>query len=239
MPRERERSTPARRALLVMGCGGFAREVFWAVGHAAAHDGGERFEVAGFVDREAHAEPFYGRPVWRIEDAPADACLLCGIGGMPEIKQRVMELAERDGWRAAPALVFDGVPVGPGVSLGEGTIVCAGNILTVDIRVGRHVAINLDCTVGHDAVIGDFATLSPGVHVSGNVRIGTGAFLGTGASIIEGVTVGDHAVVAAGAVVTRDVPPRSLVAGVPAVVKKPERELVCVPPSLDGARSSR
>ena len=222
--------------LLVMGCGGFAREVFWAAGNAASRPGGLRFEVLGFVDRAAHEQPFYGLPVWELGQAPREAFVTCGIGGMPEIKQRVMEEAAIAGWRAAPAIVFDGVPIGPNVRLGEGTIVCAGNILTVDITVGRHVAINLDCTVGHDAVIGDYATLSPGVHVSGNVRLGTGAFIGTGASIIEGVTIGDYAVVAAGATVTRDVPPLALVAGVPAIVKRDERALACVPPGFTDPR---
>jgi acetyltransferase-like isoleucine patch superfamily enzyme len=45
-----------------------------------------------------------------------------------------------------------------------------------------------------------------------------GCYLGAGSLILPGVTVGEKAVVAAGAVVTRDVPPRTLVAGVPARV---------------------
>lgn len=218
-----------RIPLLILGCGGFAREVLWLAGNAESRPGGARFQVLGFVDRRDSAEPFYDLPVWSLESAPASAQIVCGIGGMPEIKQRVMEEAEAAGRRASLPLIWDGVPIGPNVDIGEGTVICAGNILTVDIRLGRHVALNLDCTVGHDSVIGDYATVSPGVHISGNVRIGTGAYIGTGASIIEGVTIGDYAVVGAGAVVTKDVPPLSLVVGVPAVLKKSERELVCVP----------
>jgi acetyltransferase-like isoleucine patch superfamily enzyme len=45
-------------------------------------------------------------------------------------------------------------------------------------------------------------------------------WLGAGATVMQGVTIGADAVVAAGAVVTRDVPPRTLVAGVPARVVK-------------------
>jgi acetyltransferase-like isoleucine patch superfamily enzyme len=48
------------------------------------------------------------------------------------------------------------------------------------------------------------------------VRIGDGAFLGIGCAVLMGVTVGEHAYVAAGAVVTRDVEPRTLVVGNPA-----------------------
>ncbi len=47
-----------------------------------------------------------------------------------------------------------------------------------------------------------------------------GCYLGAGALVLPGVTVGERAVVAAGAVVTRDVPPRTVVGGVPARVLK-------------------
>jgi acetyltransferase-like isoleucine patch superfamily enzyme len=67
--------------------------------------------------------------------------------------------------------------------------------------------------------------LSPGVHVSGYVHIGRRVFIGTGVNIVNGkpgkpLVIGDDAIVAAGACVTRDVPPRCLVAGVPAVVRR-------------------
>lgn len=52
------------------------------------------------------------------------------------------------------------------------------------------------------------------------VRIGEGVWIGMDATILKGVEVGDGAVIAAGAVVTRSVPPRALVGGVPARVIK-------------------
>ena len=52
----------------------------------------------------------------------------------------------------------------------------------------------------------------------GEVRIGNDVWIAANAIILAGVTVGDGAVVAAGAVVTRDVPPMAIVAGVPAKV---------------------
>jgi acetyltransferase-like isoleucine patch superfamily enzyme len=50
------------------------------------------------------------------------------------------------------------------------------------------------------------------------IRIGRGVWIAAGATVLQGVTVGEDAVVAAGAVVTKDVPPRTLVGGVPAQV---------------------
>ena len=51
--------------------------------------------------------------------------------------------------------------------------------------------------------------------VAAPIVIERNVWLGAGATVLQGVTVGSDAVVAAGAIVTRDVPPRTLVAGVP------------------------
>jgi maltose O-acetyltransferase len=64
----------------------------------------------------------------------------------------------------------------------------------------------------HDLVDSNFsATLAP-------VKIGDYVFIGPRAIILAGVTIGDGAVVAAGAVVTKDVDPYTIVGGVPAKV---------------------
>jgi acetyltransferase-like isoleucine patch superfamily enzyme len=54
--------------------------------------------------------------------------------------------------------------------------------------------------------------------VAAPIAIERNVWLGAGATVLQGVTIGSDAVVAAGAIVTRDVPPRTLVAGVPAQV---------------------
>jgi sugar O-acyltransferase (sialic acid O-acetyltransferase NeuD family) len=219
----------------ILGCGGFAREVYWAVNDGFVYPGKEKAEVVGFVDRKPRQNGFYGLPVWTLDQLDRSIRLICGIGGMPEIKQRVITEAEEAGFTFAPPIVYHNVAIGPNVSLGEGTIVCAGNILTVDIQLGRHVAVNLDCTIGHDCVVGDFTTISPGAHISGRVTMGTGVYIGTGTSVIEGLSLGSYSVTGAGAVVTKDVLEQSLVVGVPAQVKKLPRELACPVPRLQTA----
>lgn len=107
-----------------------------------------------------------------------------------------------------------------------------------NIKVGRNVFINSGCCfqdqggieigdgtlIGHQVVI---ATLNhdPDPEKRGDmfprpVKIGAKVWIGSHATLLPGVTVGEGAIVAAGAVVTRDVPPRSVVAGVPARVIK-------------------
>ena len=107
----------------------------------------------------------------------------------------------------------------------------------VDIRVGRNVFINQNCTlydlggvdIGDDVMIGPNVSIITTGHplepsqrraavTAKPIVIERNVWIAAGATIIGGVTVGENSVVAAGAVVTRDVPPNTLVAGVPAKV---------------------
>ena len=106
-----------------------------------------------------------------------------------------------------------------------------------NLRFGRNVFVNHGCTamdlggidIGDDVMLGPNVSLISSGHpldpatrrseiTMAPVRIGRGVWIATGAMVLQGVSVGDDAVVAAGAVVTKDVPPRTLVAGVPARV---------------------
>jgi acetyltransferase-like isoleucine patch superfamily enzyme len=105
----------------------------------------------------------------------------------------------------------------------------------LDIRVGQRVFINQCCTLydmgGVD--IADCVMIGPNVNIitTGHplqpsrrrayiearpIVIEKNVWIATGATILGGVRVGENSVVAAGAVVTKEVPPNSLVAGVPA-----------------------
>ena len=106
-----------------------------------------------------------------------------------------------------------------------------------NLRFGRHVFVNHNCTamdlggiaIGDDVMIGPNVQLISSGHpldpatrrtqiTTAPINIGRGAWLAAGATVLQGVTVGEDAVAAAGAVVTRDVPARTVVAGVPARV---------------------
>jgi acetyltransferase-like isoleucine patch superfamily enzyme len=106
------------------------------------------------------------------------------------------------------------------------------------IRLGKNVFINHACsfldlggiTLEDDVMIGPRVNLTsenhpldPGERTTvllQPVVIKRNAWIGAGATILPGVTVGENAVVAAGAVVSRDVPANTVVAGVPAKVVK-------------------
>ena len=106
------------------------------------------------------------------------------------------------------------------------------------IRLGKNVFINHACsfldiggiTIEDDVQVGPRVNLTSENHpldpadrttlIPRPIMIKRNAWIGAGATILPGVTVGENAIVAAGAVVSRDVPPNTVVAGIPAKVVK-------------------
>ena len=109
-----------------------------------------------------------------------------------------------------------------------------------DVRIGDYTRIGLHNTIIGPVTIGNHVNLAQGITVTAlnhnfedsnkrideqgvstnPVTIEDDIWIGANAVILPGVTIGHHSVVAAGAVVTKDVPPHSLVAGVPAKIIK-------------------
>ncbi len=103
-----------------------------------------------------------------------------------------------------------------------------------NIHLGKNVFINADCKfqdqggiyIGDDTLIGHNVVLATLNHeedpekrgnlIAAPIKIGNKVWIGSNATILPGVTVGDGAIIAAGAVVTKDVEAKSIVAGVPA-----------------------
>jgi acetyltransferase-like isoleucine patch superfamily enzyme len=95
----------------------------------------------------------------------------------------------------------------------------------VFINTGATVIANHSIILGDDCRLGDLVAIFDSDHHPlepsrptrfAPVRLGTNVWVGRSATILPGVTIGDHAVIAAGAVVTHDVPAKTLMAGVPA-----------------------
>ena len=107
-----------------------------------------------------------------------------------------------------------------------------------NITVGKGVFINEGCCfqdqggieIGDNALIGQQVVIATLNHdlapdkranmIPAPVKIGNNVWIGAHATILAGVTIGDNAVVAAGAVVTKDVPANVVVGGVPAKIIK-------------------
>ncbi len=117
-------------------------------------------------------------------------------------------------------LVHPAAYVSPTTVLGEGVVVLHGAQVASFCRVEDLVLINKGAVVGHDVRIGIQAEIGPGAALASGTIVGPRVRIGIGASVIENLVLGEDCMVAAGAAVIHDVEPKTLVAGVPAVVKK-------------------
>lgn len=117
---------------------------------------------------------------------------------------------------------------------------CCINNAVGDVTIGDYTRIGIHCTLIGPVCIGNHVNLAQGITVTAlnhnfedsskrideqgvstkPVVIGDDVWIGTNAVILPGVTIGSHCVVAAGAVVTKDIPDHTLVGGVPAKVIK-------------------
>jgi maltose O-acetyltransferase len=130
-----------------------------------------------------------------------------------------------------------GVDIGPGSAIG-GPISIAGVGRAEGLRIGTECFVNGHChfyvtdriEIGDRVALGQEVMILTGTHdtsdpthrngpiIARPVTVGSGAWLGARCVVLPGVTIGEGAVVAAGAVVTRDVPAHTIAAGVPAKV---------------------
>ncbi len=201
---------------MIVGYGGFAKEVKWLVDRINQNE--KKWNFLGFIDRVEGAPSVIGDDGF-IRKAQSKLAVAVAIAD-PMIRQRLYTQYSTNKNIWFPNLIDASVIFSSTVTMGVGNIICANSIFTVDINMGNFNIVNLSTTVGHDVKIGNYNIVNPGTNISGNVTIGNRTELGTGTKIIQGKTIGDDVIIGAGAVVINDAPSRSTLVGVPAKVIK-------------------
>jgi len=209
------------RQLVIIGCGGFGREVFALVEALNAMGGG--WVVEGFVDDApsdldlARVDELGSQVIGTVADLAERSSPFTAVVGIGSPQARVAVTGRLAGAPVAWAvLVHPGATVGACVDVGAGSIIAAGARLSTNIVVGRHVQIDQNATVGHDCVLGDYIRLNPQACISGSVVVEEQALVGASATVLPGLRAGASSVIGAGSVVVRDVPASTVVKGVPA-----------------------
>jgi len=126
------------------------------------------------------------------------------------------------------------------LAIGDRTCISGGTIIKDHVSIGANSLIGLNCYIGGKVTIGAETMLGNNVSILGfdhglapehpmihqnitmkGITIGNDCWIGANVTIVDGVTINDHAIIAAGAVVTKDVAAWTIAGGIPA---KPIRD---------------
>ena len=151
-------------------------------------------------------------------------------------------------------VVYGGSRIGRNLSTGHNVVIREECRIGDDVSVWSNTVVDYGCTLGdrvkvhanvylpQHTVLEDDVFVAPGCTFANDVHPGCrcadpasfrgptirrGARIGVNATLVPGVEVGAYALVGSGSVVTRDVPPGAVVAGNPARVVRPAKELRC------------
>lgn len=122
------------------------------------------------------------------------------------------------------ARIEPGAVIRDQVVIGDNAVIMMGATINIGAEIGEGSMIDMGAILGGRAIVGKHCHIGAGTVLAGvvepasaqPVRIDDDVLIGANAVVIEGVHVGEGAVVAAGAIVTHDVAPHTVVAGVPA-----------------------
>lgn len=205
--------------IVIFGAGSFGKEVAQLIKDINCQK--HEWNLLGFIDEVSEKKgtvinscPVLGDIDWLERNAGHDIQIVCAIGN-PKGKKSVIDRLSGLGARYAN-LVHPSVIRNEFIDMGYGNIICCNTILSVNTRIGNHVALNPGCGIGHDTVIGNFTTLYWDVTLSGFVTINEGCEIGSKSVIISNKAVGRWSIIGAGAVVVKDIPDFCTAVGVPA-----------------------
>ena len=143
------------------------------------------------------------------------------------------------------ARIEPGAWIREGVSIGDQAVIMMGAVINIGAQIGKETMIDMNAVLGARAMVGERCHVGAGsvlawvleppsatpVIVEDDVMIGANCVL------LEGVRIGKGAVIAAGSVVTKDVPPDAVVAGIPAkIIKMKDEKTVDKTKLLDDLR---
>jgi UDP-perosamine 4-acetyltransferase len=194
-----------QKPVLILGAGGHAK----VVSEILALNGRE---ILGYIAPHLKTgTSFNGKSILgddtTILNYSADTIELAnGIGALPDqhLRWRLAEEMREDGYTFV-TLIHPSAVISDSVVLEEGVQVMAGSVIQSSTIVGQDTIINTSSSIDHDCIIAERCHIAPGVVCSGNVNIESGTHIGVGVTIIQGINIGKKCIIAAGAVVYKNI----------------------------------
>ncbi len=211
--------------IAIFGAGGCGQDVAPVVEELMVRSGGQ--PVTFIEDDPALHGYSNGYKVEGLEDLSMDTQIVLAIRD-GATRRRLAERVERAGFQVASIFAPSCIRRGRS-TVGEGALFLDHTMITSNTTIGRHCQVNLYSYIAHDCIIGDFVTVAPRVGIGGNCIVEDDVTFGTNVVMTHGtpdnpIRIGRGAILGMGAVITKDVPPYSVMMGSPARVVR-----TCVP----------
>lgn len=205
--------------LIFVGAGGFGREVYsWA---KPLFDN-NKYRFKGFIDDHIGTEQSIrghlpilgsihpGKNVYKIEESDR---FIFAIGDIDKKRSIIQELKSRDA--KFITLIHQSAIVCDSAEIGEGVVICPFALISERAVISDFATINCYASCAHDSRVGKYAILSPYSTLNGGVELENEVFLGTHATVTAGLKIGKKAKISANSVAVVNIPPFSIVIGVP------------------------
>ena len=189
------------------------------------------YDVIYFVenwDRSMVGTQINGVPVIWYEDLvniKEDFHLACCISTTQRSRyiEQINQLLPHASW---PVLIHPSSEksISPSVKIGNGTLIGRNVSIGAYATIGKNCIVKDGAILGHNSIFGDCLTLAPGANIAGACEIGSYCWIGIGAVVIDHINVGENVLVAAGALVVKDIPSNTTVMGIPAKAFIPKKE---------------
>ena len=180
-----------------------------------------------------------------------DGVMLAYLSPRPDI-DGVLRIGDNAGIRSG-TVIYAGTTIGNNLEtghnvvireeniIGDGFNIWSNSVVDYDCKIGNNVKIHCNCYVAQYTTIEDDVFLAPGVTIANDIHPGCpdskpcmkgptikqGAKIGVNVTLLPYVVIGERCLVGSGAVVTRDIPPESVVYGNPARVHGSIYDLKC------------
>ncbi len=209
--------------MLIIGAKGFAKEVLEVLNQS-----GEIDDLAFYDDisNDVNEILFDRFPVIRnLQDAAnyfktIDNRFTIGIGN-PILRKKLYGVFKDLGGVFTSTISNESSIGNYDVSIGIGCNILTKSIISNSVTIGMGAILYFNSIVTHDCKIGDFVEISPSAVILGRCSISDYCQIGANSTILPNLNIGKNVIVGAGAVVTKDIPDNSVVAGIPAkIIKK-------------------
>ncbi|GKS77951.1 NeuD/PglB/VioB family sugar acetyltransferase [Acidovorax sp. SUPP950] len=207
-------SSPHRN-LLIVGAGGFGREVLTYI-----EDDNPLFRPKGFLDSRTSALNGMQRSIGIVGDpltyVPEDGDVFMAALGDPMARHKYTEVLRSVHDVDFATVVHPQAHVTRHARLGRGCIIGPRVGISVDVQLGDFVCVQEYTVIGHDVRIGDWCQINSHCSIGGGAKIGNFVSIHPNCVITSGTVIGDHVKVGAGSVVYGRIPPNITIMGNPA-----------------------